>query len=149
MAKVEFSYSRIRIAPSEASPKGRIARRPLAEAKVTASNGRTARLRTLLDSGADSCVLPLSLATALGLDVPRLPKALTGGVGSQSNVTYYDNLTIDLGSGIVFNAYVGFTQGMDAIGLGLLGQDGFFDRYNVEFRNAEGIFTVESVETFA
>ncbi len=149
MAKVEFAYSHIPIAPSEASPNGRIARRPLAEAKVTASNGRTARLRTLLDSGADSCVLPLTLAMALRLDTPRLPKALTGGVGSQANVTYYDDLTIDLGNGIVFTAYVGFTQGMDAIGLGLLGQDGFFDKYNVDFRNAEGIFTVESVETFA
>jgi hypothetical protein len=84
------------------------------------------------------------LATALGLDVPRLPKAITSGVGSQTNLTYYDNLTIDLGSGIVFTACVGFTQGMDAIGLGLLGQDGFFDQYNVEFRNAEGIFTIEA-----
>jgi len=35
---------------------------------------------------------------------------------------------------------------MDAIGLGLLGQNGFFDKYNVEFRNAEGIFTIERVE---
>jgi hypothetical protein len=65
-------------------------------------------------------------------------------VGSESNVTFYDYLRIDLGKGIVFSAYVGFTDGMDAMAIGLLGQDGFFDRYNVEFRNAEGIFTVES-----
>ncbi len=74
---------------------------------------------------------------------------MTSGVGSDSNVTYYDTLTINLGSGIVFPAYVGFTQGMDAIGLGLLGQDGFFDKYNVEFRNAEGIFTIEGVEALS
>ena len=102
-----------------------------------------ARLPVLLDSGADACVLPLNLATTLGLDVLRLPKAFTNGVGSQANVTYYDKLNFDLGSGIVFSAYVGFTQGMDAIGLGLLGQDGFFDQYHVEFRHSQGTFTVE------
>lgn len=76
----------------------------------------------------------------------RLRKVLAHGpiAGSESNVTYYDHLKIDLGKGIVFSAYVGFTEGMDAMAIGLLGQDGFFDRYNVEFRNAEGIFTVEN-----
>jgi hypothetical protein len=72
-----------------------------------------------------------------------MPKTVTGGVGSETNVTSFDHLKIDLGKGIVFFAYVGFTEGMDAMAIGLLGQDGFFDQYNVEFRNASGIFTLE------
>ena len=95
------------------------------------------------DSGADDCLFPLSLAIMLKLDVLQLPKAMTGGVGSQTNTTYYDNLTIDMGNGIVFAAYAGFTQGMDSVGLGLLGQSGFFDTYIVEFRHCDKIFTVE------
>jgi len=75
--------------------------------------------------------------------VLALPKALTGGVGGQSNTTYYDTLTIDLGSGIAFSSYVGFTQGMDAVGFGLLGQTGFFDDFNVEFLHKQKIFTIE------
>jgi hypothetical protein len=97
----------------------------------------------LADTGADACLFPMSLAFMLKLDVLRLPKEMTGGVGSRANLTYYDNLTIDMGHGIVFTAYAGFTQGMDAVGLGLLGQSGFFDAYNVEFRHCDMVFIIE------
>ena len=96
------------------------------------------------DSGADSCLFPLSIAILLKLDVLKLPKALTGGVGSSTNVTFYDTITIDLGSGIEFSAYTGFTQGMDYMGVGLLGQDGFFEHYRVEFSLSRKVFTIES-----
>jgi hypothetical protein len=33
---------------------------------------------------------------------------------------------------------------MDRVGFGLLGQQGFFENYNVDFRHRERIFTVES-----
>ena len=89
-------------------------------------------------------MFPFSLAILLKIDVLALPKALTGGVGGQSNTTYYDTLTIDLGNGIAFTAYAGFTQGMDAVGFGLLGQAGFFDVYTVEFRHKQRIFTIEN-----
>jgi len=81
----------------------------------------------------------------LKLDVLHLPKAMTGGVGSQSNTTYYDTVSIDMGNGIVFDAYAGFTQGMDSVGMGLLGQQGFFEAHNVEFRHSEKIYTIEKI----
>ena len=145
MAKQVYPYSLFPIAASEPYPRGTTAHRPIVFANVTASNGRCAETAVLLDSGADNCLFPLGLAVYLQLDVESMPREFTGGVGSESNVTYYDHLRIDLGKGIEFSAYVGFTEGMDAMAIGLLGQAGFFDRYNVEFRNAEGIFTVEAV----
>ena len=81
----------------------------------------------------------------LKLDVLSLPKGLTGGLGSGANITYWDTITVDLGHGIIFSAYTGFTQGMDPMGLGLLGQDGFFERYRVEFLLSKRIFTIESI----
>jgi len=87
----------------------------------------------------------MTLAIMLKLDVLQLPKALTGGVGSQTNTTYYYRLSIDMGSGIAFDAYAGFTQGMDSVGLGLLGQSGFFERYTVEFRHSDKTFSVETL----
>ena len=99
------------------------------------------------DSGADACLFPMSLAILLKLDVLGLPKALTGGVGSSANVTYYDTITLDLGHGIEFSAYVGFTAGMDNLGFGLLGQEGFFDKYNVEFLHQQKRFTIEPTES--
>jgi hypothetical protein len=50
-----------------------------------------------------------------------------------------------LGQGIVFSAYTGFTQGMEPMGLGLLGQDGFFESYRVVFLLNRETFTIESV----
>jgi hypothetical protein len=49
-----------------------------------------------------------------------------------------------LGNGITFSAFVGFTQGMDPIGFGLLGQAGFFEKHRVEFLHSQKVFTVES-----
>jgi hypothetical protein len=145
MAIATFPYVALPLPADEARPLGLIAHRPLAFATVTASNGESARCIVMPDSGADACLFPLSLAILLKLDVLKLPKALTGGVGSSANTTYYDTINIDLGNGIAFSAYTGFTQGMDQMGLGLLGQDGFFEHYRVEFLLSKNVFTIESV----
>ncbi|MGA3080550.1 MAG: hypothetical protein ABSD44_04100 [Terracidiphilus sp.] len=145
MAIATFPYVSLPLPANEAHPHGSIAHRPLAFATITASNGESIRCIVMPDSGADACLFPLSLAILLKLDVLKLPKTLTGGVGCNANTTYYDTITIDLGSEIVFSAYTGFTQGMDQMGLGLLGQDGFFESYRVEFSLNRRVFTVESV----
>ena len=64
-------------------------------------------------------------------------------MGSSANTTYWDTITIDLGHGIVFSAYTGFTQGMEPMGLWLLGQLGFFDQFRVEFLLNRKVFTIE------
>jgi len=97
------------------------------------------------DSGADACLFPLSLTILLKIDILKMPKGLTGGVGSSANMTYYDTLTFNLGHGLVFSAYTGFTEAMDKMGIGLLGQDGFFEHHRVEFLLSEKTFTIESV----
>jgi hypothetical protein len=144
MAKVSYPYVGFPIAVSEVYPQGMVAFRPVARATITASTGKSARWLVLLDSGADACLFPLSMAKMLGLDVTKLPRALTSGVGSQSNVTWYDTVTIDLGQEIKFSAYVGFSEAMERIGTGLLGQSGFFERYRVEFLLTRKLFTIDS-----
>ena len=41
------------------------------------------------------------------------------------------------------DTYVGFAASLDAVGLGLLGQMGFFDRVNVRFDYREKLYFVE------
>jgi len=69
---------------------------------------------------------------------------MTGGVGSAANPTYYTDVEIMLTPQIAFKSYVGFTPGLDAQGIGLLGQSGFFDYYYVEFRHKERKFSIET-----
>jgi hypothetical protein len=141
---VEFRYLPIPIGPTEPFPNGQVALRPMTIATLRASNGRTLRCIVLLDSGADSCVFPTSFASVLGLDILTMKKQLTGGVGTSANQTYYDYLDINLGSGIQFKSYVGFIPGLDGQGIGLLGQSGFFNYYNVCFYQKQFKFTIET-----
>jgi hypothetical protein len=42
-----------------------------------------------------------------------------------------------------FNAYVGFTVGLEAQGIGLLGECGFFENYLVTFDHKNRLFHIE------
>jgi hypothetical protein len=97
-----------------------------------------------LDSGADHCVFPAIFAPALGIDLLTLKKHLTSGIGSPANPTYYTDLDITLDRVIKFKSYVGFTPALDAHGMGLLGQAGFFEYYNVHFYLKQLKFTIET-----
>jgi len=137
MRRITYPYSKIGI-------DNQARHRPMADVILIASNGESVRFEALADTGADFCLFPLNVAKLLGLKLDQLETATTTGVGNASNLTYYDDLTIDLGNGVIFTTRVGFTVGMDRAGFGLLGQQGFFENYNVEFRHRDRIFTVES-----
>lgn len=143
MARATYRYSAFDLAPDEAHPHGSTAHRPLVLATLRASNGEWCACLALPDSGADVCLFPLKLAKQLNLDLSTLPKSLTGGVGSAANVTYYATVSIDLGGGIDFSAYAGFTQGLDHSAFGLLGQSGFFEQFRVEFDHPRKTFPLE------
>jgi hypothetical protein len=145
MPIVEYPYLEIPAPPSAPFPNGQLFRRPLLVATLTAeTTGKILRCLVCPDSGADYCLFPTSFAALLGLDVLTMPKNLTIGVGSSANTTYYGTLGIDVGMGIAFKSYVGFTTGLDSVGLGLLGQAGFFEYYNVTFRYKDRRFIIES-----
>ncbi len=102
-----------------------------------------------LDTGADHCVFPLSFTQQLGLDPARMPMARTGGVTGSGDVYYSDvRISIPLGDqAFAFVARAGFTAGVDALGMGLLGQAGFFDRCVVAFDRARETFTIDISQT--
>ena len=137
MHRVQYRYSKIGMGESTIY-------RPMVDSILLASNGEAVQTSALADTGADLCLFPLDVAHFLRLDLARLPTSTTIGVGNTANLTYYDTLTVDLGNHVIFEARVGFTQGMNSAGFGLLGQQGFFENYNVEFRHRQRIFTVES-----
>jgi hypothetical protein len=143
MAKVTYPFVKFPIPASDPYPQGQVVYRPWTTATLTAQNCESLRCYVCLDTGADACLFPLALAIALELDVLSLPRTMTGGVGSTTNVTYYANVTIDIGNGISFPAYADFTEAMNAHGIGLLGQADFFSVYDVAFCQKQGSFTID------
>ena len=71
-----------------------------------------------------------------------MKQQLTSGVGSAGNVTFYEEIEIAVGMRVAL-ARAGFTEGLEAIGLGLLGQAGFFDQFTVTFDHRAGVFHIE------
>jgi len=83
----------------------------------------------------------------LGLDPLAAPVDMTSGVGSTNVPVHFANVTLDFGVmqlAMQFSVYAGFTTGMDPIGIGLLGQAGFFDRHKIMFDYQNKLFTIEA-----
>ncbi len=108
--------------------------------------GRRLSCYAIIDSGADHCVFPLSFMKPLALDALIAPVALSAGFGSANVSTHFADISIDLPGVIEYPVYAGFTGALDRMGLGLLGQTGFFDRFNVSFKLSEKFCLIEIPE---
>jgi TonB family protein len=98
----------------------------------------------VVDSGADQVVFPLAYARALGLDLSVLDTSKIHGVGG-SSLVYSANIRLGVGlcgQWQFYSATVGFSAGVDDVG-GLLGQQGFLDRFEVAFDRAHNQFSVK------
>lgn len=136
MAVYPLPYGHYPVLASPAFPQGRIAPRPIL--KLTLVNGaRKFTCYAIIDSGADHCVFPRAFMQPLGLDPLATPIEMSSGIGTMAVPTHFANLILNVQGLFQFSAYVGFTTGLDALGVGLLGQTGFFDRFNIAFRLGE------------
>lgn len=85
----------------------------------------------LIDSGADECTFPGWVAKALGKDVHKGKEKIFSGIGG-SVLSYLHKTKLSL-EGIGFNADVYYSHEWDDMPFGLLGQSGFFSRFEVKF----------------
>jgi hypothetical protein len=146
-----FAYTGISIPPSDPFPNGQTVYRPYLVVQIVAPSGQSLTCFVCLDTGADHCVFPLTFATALGLDPLQMKMQMTGGVGSVANATYYETITSRIPitdpngnvTTVEFQTLAGFTAGMDAQGIGLLGQLGFFEAFPVTFNHKGKAFSIE------
>ncbi len=97
----------------------------------------------IVDSGADHCVFPRSFMQPLGLDALTAPIEPSTGLGSTNVPTHYCPIHIDLQGVIQFPLNAGFTTGLDQVGVGLLGQAGFFERFKVSFDLPQRVYHIE------
>ncbi len=115
---------------------------------VVPTSGKHVDCIVCLDSGADQCLFPLSFALLLGLDPLKMKMQMTGGVGNAANPTYYEIVEIRIaivgGPTLTFTTYAGFTQGLEAQGIGLLGQSGFFENFPVGFNHQAKQFYIDT-----
>jgi len=80
----------------------------------------------------------------LGIDPSSAFLDKTSGVASANVPAYFGNIVLDFK---VFQlpVYAGFTIGLDHLGIGLLGQNGFFENLRIAFDYGHDIFVIETL----
>jgi hypothetical protein len=89
-------------------------------------------------------MFPSVFATQIGLDFTSGRPYLFSGAGSRGQLAYFFDLEIEIAGVLKYQLPVGFTQAMDASRVGLLGQNGFFDRFDVSFQLRDRKFILET-----
>jgi hypothetical protein len=139
-----LAYSYFDIPAREAFPEGRRAPRPIVKLiLINPDKAQELACYAIMDSGADRCVFPRSFMEPLGFASGACPTEMIAGVGSKNVPTHYTHATIDLQGIVQCQANIAFTTGWEQLGLGLLGQVGFFDRFHVHFKLPENSCDIE------
>ena len=89
----------------------------------------------LVDSGADGCLFPASYGMKLGLKVFTGRHYTFGGAGNTHlQDAYFFDIEIMVQNFASYLIPVGFTTALERPGIGLLGQNGFFDHFKRQAR---------------
>jgi hypothetical protein len=135
-----FRYVRIPATASEAFPDAAFYLRPLIPVTLTAGR-KSARLLALIDSGADNTLFSLQVAAMLGLNLRKAPADSFCGTSGHEQVARYRRLTVRVGT-VGYPTLVGFAE-LPCDVAGILGQDGFFDRFTVTLDQARGLILLK------
>jgi len=101
---------------------------------LTLKNGKkTINYLALVDSGADFNVFHKEIAELLNVNLKNLPETEFSGIKKDANATAkYTAIEIGV-NGYFFNAPVLFSDAISASGYGIVGQQGFFDKFKIRF----------------
>lgn len=129
---MNFRYRKFPIDPNNCPfPEKRSSLRPVIQIDFDNSNSGFSYL-VLIDSGADYCLFHASIGEQLGLDIKRGTPLTFFGTSGTPQKAYFHKITFKVG-GHNHIANVGFSYEMDGLAYGILGQDGFFNKWIVKF----------------
>lgn len=105
--------------------------RPVIQVDFETSNGNFGYF-ALIDSGADYCIFHASVGEQLGLDIKSGKPLTFFGTSGEPQKAYFHKITFKIG-GHPHTCEVGFSYDMEKLAYGILGQDGFFNKWTVKF----------------
>ncbi len=105
--------------------------------------GKAVYYEALVDSGADSNILPAQIADVLDIDVKSGEKKEVWGVTGVGEDYYIHSVELVVG-GWSYDVKVGFLPNIARLGYGILGQKGFFDIFVVKFDLLKGEIEIKT-----
>jgi hypothetical protein len=109
--------------------------RPIIPIEIT-HKAQSIRYEVLVDSGADTSIIPGDIGRAIGIDVESGDRFELGGVTGENRIGYFHRVTLRIGK-YSYQTKVGFMNNMREGSFGMVGQKGFFDRFAIKFDYAE------------
>lgn len=129
---MNFEYRKFPVDPDNCPfPGKKSALRPVIQVDFDSPSGSFGYL-VLVDSGADYCVFHASIGEQLGLDIKSGAPLTFFGTSGEPQKAYFHEITFKIG-GNQHTCLVGFSYEMEKLAYGLLGQDGFFNKWTVKF----------------
>lgn len=86
----------------------------------------------LVDSGADFCIFDAQLAPILGIVLETGDLEQVSGVTGVNAPIYFHNIVVNVG-GWEYEIKCAFLKDIGKFGYGVVGQNGFFDKFIVKF----------------
>lgn len=129
---MNFKYRKFRTDPDNCPfPQKKVTIRPIVQIDFLTNRGPLG-YSVLIDSGADFCMFHAKLGEALGMDIKTGKCLIFVGTSGHPQRAYFHKVKFLIG-GVEHECYAGFSDEMEKLPYGLLGQDGFFDKWNVKF----------------
>jgi hypothetical protein len=133
---MKIAYSQLPAKPDAVFPNRQSVGRPIAPLLLE-KHGKMLSVLAIVDSGADICLIPNPLAYVFS------------GTTNHPQIAYFDKIKVtildllDSQQSISFDLNAGFCDTLEHVGLGLLGQEGFFSRFDVCFHQTESYFEIK------
>jgi len=102
----------------------------------------------MVDSGSDFCIFPASFAKALGIALPTGKSITFTGSADRPQVAHFETIQVAIWNEnreedpISFDVYAGFCDSVEHVGLGILGQHGFFSQFKVTCDHTNEVLTI-------
>jgi len=130
---VKFQYNQYPLYPTKAFPDKKSIFYPTFN--LTLINPKTKQVlpnyMVLVDSGASNCVFHAGIGEAIGIDIKSGKKAPLRGVTTGEGKQFFHEVTLVI-KGNKVESYIGFSYDLK-LPFGLLGQEGFFDKFRICF----------------
>jgi hypothetical protein len=99
----------------------------------------------LIDSGADYCIFHSEIGEQIGLDIESGKRLSFFGTGGQEQSAFFHAIKLEVG-GHAISCFAGFSQELQSLPYGILGQIGFFDKFKITFDYEKGKIELQAVE---
>lgn len=86
----------------------------------------------LIDSGADYCLFHSYIGQKIGLNIKQGKKLIFYGTSGAKQTCYFHEIEYQIDNFKV-KTWVGFSDDIENLDFGLLGQTGFFNKFSVKF----------------